>query len=320
MTETHALEHRIGAAPEAVFAALTTPAAMRRWLADQADVDLDAGRYEFWGATVPGSERGRQHLVAAEPGRMLRFGWTLAGLDTDVRIDLDADGGGCRLLLRHAGVRSREGAEASVRDWWHLALDNLASVLEGLGPGPRVDLTRPFGPDLRCDVEVEAAPEDVWRSLVEPAELERWIADRATVEPEVGGVYDFGWDHGPMRILELEPERRLAYSWRRPGDPDTVVTWELEGSGGRTRLTLVHSGFVDDRSKGGYDVGWAAFLASFKRMVELEGRWRPVQGVEPAPIAYVDHLDSAGMADWVTIRRSRPRAGRSCWPWRRSRR
>ncbi len=47
----------------------------------------------------------------------------------------------------------------------------------------------------------------------------------------------------------------------------------------------MHSGFVDDRSKGGYDVGWAAFLASFKRMLELEGRWRPVQSVEPAPIA-----------------------------------
>ena len=44
---------------------------------------------------------------------------------------------------------------------------------------------------------------------------------------------------------------------------------------------LVHSGFVDARSAGGYEVGWSAFLASFKRMHELEGRWRPVQTVEP---------------------------------------
>ncbi len=51
------------------------------------------------------------------------------------------------------------------------------------------------------------------------------------------------------------------------------------GLGRRTHLTLVHSAFVDARSAGGYEVGW--FLASFKRMHEIEGRWRPVQTVEP---------------------------------------
>ena len=284
-TETHALEHLIAARPDAVYAALTTPAEMRAWLADDADVDLAAGRYEFWGPTVPGTARGRQRLVQADAGRRLRFAWRLAGTDTDVGIALELDGAeGCRVTLTHAGVRPREGAEPSVRDWWYLALDNLASLVEGRGLAPRVDLTVVPGADVRCEIDIEAEPAEVWRTLVEPAQLDRWIADRASVEPEVGGAYDFGWDHGPMRILELDPERRLAYSWRRPGDPDTVVTWELEGSGGRTHLTLVHSGFVDARSAGGYQVGWSAFLASFKRMHEIEGRWRPVQTVEPVSL------------------------------------
>jgi uncharacterized protein YndB with AHSA1/START domain len=265
-----------------VYAALTTPARMRAWLADGADADPAAGRYEFWGPTVPGGERGRQRLVTAEEGRLLRFRWQLHDRDTDVRIDLAPAGEtACAVTLTHTGVRPREDAEPSVRDWWHLTLDNLASDVEGRGLAPRVDLTRAPGASVRCTVEIEAATEAVWRTLGEPTELDRWIAERATVEPHVGGVYDFGWDHGPMRILALEPQRRLAYSWRRPGDPDTVVTWELEGSGGRTRLVLVHSGFVDTRSAGGYEVGWSAFLASFKRMHELEGRWRPVQTVEP---------------------------------------
>jgi uncharacterized protein YndB with AHSA1/START domain len=281
-TETHALRHRIEAPPEQVYAALVAPARMRAWLADEADSDPAAGRYEFWGPTVPGRERGRQRLVAAEAGRLLRFGWQLHDRDTDVRIDLAPAGeGACDVTLTHAGVRPREGAEASVRDWWHLTLDNLASHVEGRGLAPRVDLTGTPGANVRCAVEIEAGTQAVWRTLIEPAQLERWIADRATVEPQVGGAYDFGWDHGPMRILELEPDRRLAYSWRRPGEPDTVVTWELEGSGGHTRLVLVHSGFADARSARGYEVGWAAFLASFKRMHELEGRWRPVQAVEP---------------------------------------
>jgi len=282
-TMTYALEHRIGATPDDVFAALVVPAEMREWLSDDADVDLDAGRYEFWGPTVPGGDRGRQHLVSADAGHVLRFGWRLDGRDTDVRIVLEGDDGSCRLTLTHTGVRPREGAEASVRDWWHLCLDNLASLVEGRGLAPRVDLTRAPGATVGGTVEIDAAPADVWRSLIEPAELDRWIAGHATVEPRVGGVYDFGWDHGPMRILELDRERRLSYSWRRRGDPDTVVTWELEGSEGHTRLTLVHSGFTEPRSAGGYDVGWAAFLASFKRMQELEGRWRPVQSVEPVP-------------------------------------
>jgi uncharacterized protein YndB with AHSA1/START domain len=281
-TETHALRHRIEAPPAQVYAALTTPARMRAWLADGADADPAAGRYEFWGPTVPGGERGRQRLVTAEEGRLLRFRWQLHDRDTDVRIDLAPAGEtACAVTLTHTGVRPREEAEPSVRDWWHLTLDNLASHVEGRGLAPRVDLTVAPGVSVRGTVDIEAGPEAVWRSLVEPAQLERWIADRATVEPHVGGVHDFAWDHGPMRILTLEPQRRLAYSWRRPGDPDTVVTWELEGSGGQTRLTVVHSGFVDARSAGGYEVGWAAFLASFKRMHELQGRWRPVQTVEP---------------------------------------
>ena len=280
-TETHALRHRIEAPPAQVYAALTTPARMRAWLADGADADPAAGRYEFWGPTVPGGERGRQRLVTAEDGRLLHYRWQLHDRDTDVRIDLAPAGEtACAVTLTHTGVRPREDAEPSVRDWWHLTLDNLASDVEGRGLAPRVDLTRAPGASVRCTVEIEAGTEAVWRTLVEPAQLDRWIAERATVEPHVGGAYDFGWDHGPMRILALEPQRRLAYSWRRPGDPDTVVTWELDGSGGHTRLTLVHSGFVDARSAGGYEVGWSAFLASFKRMHELDGRWRPVQTVE----------------------------------------
>jgi uncharacterized protein YndB with AHSA1/START domain len=282
MTETHVLRHRINARPDAVYAALTVPTVLRGWLADDVDVALDSGRYEFWGATVPGAERSRQRLIQAEAGRMLRFAWLLDGVETDVRIDLAPDGAGATAVtLVHAGVRPREDAALSVRDWWYLALDNLASVAEGRVTAPRPDLTRPPGGEARGEVEIEAEPAEVWRTLVEPVELDRWIAEHAMVEPEVGGTYSFGWDHGPVRILELDPGRRLAYTWHRDGDPDTVVTWELEGSEGRTRLTLVHSGFTDPRSAGGYEVGWAAFLASFKRMHEAGDGWRPVQSGEP---------------------------------------
>jgi uncharacterized protein YndB with AHSA1/START domain len=49
-----------------------------------------------------------------------------------------------------------------------------------------------------------------------------------------------------------------------------LVTWELEGSGGTTRLTVVHSGFDDDddpRDVGAWG-GWMHGLAQLKRLLE----------------------------------------------------
>ena len=57
----------------------------------------------------------------------------------------------------------------------------------------------------------------------------------------------------------------------------TVVRWELDGSQGRTHLTIVHSGFGADRRTEGYQLGWMEFLASLKRMHEVGPAWAPVK-------------------------------------------
>jgi uncharacterized protein YndB with AHSA1/START domain len=40
------------------------------------------------------------------------------------------------------------------------------------------------------------------------------------------GAFDFGWGGGgPVKILDLDPDRELAYSWHYPPDePETVVS------------------------------------------------------------------------------------------------
>jgi uncharacterized protein YndB with AHSA1/START domain len=64
MTEqTYTLQVTIGAPPEAVYTALTSPAALQRWLAERAEVALDSGVFEFWGRYTLGGERGRQALT-----------------------------------------------------------------------------------------------------------------------------------------------------------------------------------------------------------------------------------------------------------------
>jgi uncharacterized protein YndB with AHSA1/START domain len=285
-TQKYTLRVSIGAAPETVYAALTDAAALRAWLAEHAEVSVDHGVFEFWGRFTPEGERGRQRLLAADPGRALGFSWQLQGAETEVGITLGPGDGGTLLTLTHSGVVPRASGDSYwVRDLLMLSLANLASYCEGRGIGPRCDFTAFSDTEARASVEIAAPPTEVWASLIEPAQLNRWIAERAEVEPEVGGRYDFGWDHGPVKILELEPGKVLAYSWRHSwedaqGPDSTVVRWELEGSQGHTHLTIVHSGFGGTgRRAEGYQLGWMEFLASLKRMHETGAGWRPVEQV-----------------------------------------
>jgi len=288
-TTTYTLRTSIGAPPEAVYAALTDAAALEAWLAEHAEVSVDRGIFEFWGRFTPEGERGRQRLLGTEPGQRVRFSWTLEGAETGVDITLEPQDGGTQLTLTHSNVAARASGDSYwVRDLLMLSLANLASYCEGRGIGPRCDFTAFSGTEARASVEIGAPASEVFASLIEPAQLNRWIADHAEVEPEVGGRYDFGWDHGPVKILELEPDKVLAYSWRHSwpdadGPDATVVRWELDGSQGHTHLTIVHSGFGGtDRKTEGYQVGWMEFLASLKRMHEVGAGWRPVEQVAAA--------------------------------------
>jgi uncharacterized protein YndB with AHSA1/START domain len=286
--QTYTLRVPVGAPPEVVYAALTDPGALETWLAEHAEVSLADGRFGFWGRYTPEGERGRQRLLAAEPDRLLRFSWLLQGAETEVSIALESHRGGTAVSLTHSGVPPRaSGEDYWVRDLLMLSLANLASYCEGHGIGPRCDFTAMRENEARAAVDIAASPAEVFASLIEPAQLDRWIADHAEVEPRVGGRYDFGWDHGPVRILELEPDQALAYSWRHSWEDDhgpdsTVVRWELQGSQGHTHLTIVHSGFGPGRRPDGYQLGWMEFLASLKRMHEAGVAWQPVRQVPAA--------------------------------------
>ena len=135
---------------------------------------------------------------------------------------------------------------------------------------------------MRLDIDIDAAPEAVFETLIDPEKLKRYISGEPTVEPEVGGKYDFGWDDGgPVKVLELVANEKLSYQWEYEHEPETVVTWTLEGSGGKTRLTLVHSGFAAKRDMGDYHIGWMHFLNRIKFLTELGDAWQKVEVSSP---------------------------------------
>jgi len=274
MTQTADLQRirarvEIGAPPERVHRALTDE--LERWLADAAAVDLSAGRYDFWGPHVfeaPDRDAGRHPLLGHDPGRLLRFGWRVRGADTEVAIALEPAGAGTRVEVTQAGVPQRAEGAASIDDLWKVTLENLRRWCERGEAPVRVDFSRlPVG-EARSGITIEAPPEAVFENLVDPARVSEWCGAQAEVEPAVGGRYSFGWERGgPVEILDLDAPHRLAYTWAYPPEPETVVTWELEGSGGRTRLTIMHTGF-GDRNVADYECGWTGFLVTIRNQVE----------------------------------------------------
>ncbi len=129
------------------------------------------------------------------------------------------------------------------------------------------------------------SPERVWRALTDPRELGAWLMPN-DFAPTVGHKFQFnigpqwGW-RGIVdcEVLEIDPPRRLAYSWQ--GDPKqrgTTVTWTLTPTpDGGTRLKLEHTGFrglggaVLKRMLGG---GWKKKLRTLLLAV-LDGRTVP---------------------------------------------
>jgi uncharacterized protein YndB with AHSA1/START domain len=278
------LRVRIDAPADTVFKALTDADTLTDWMAESAEVSLEDGderRYEFWGRYAPQGDRPRQQLLDTDP---LRFTWTFDDAEpSTVEISLTpGDGDGDTVVtVTHTGIPKSGSADPTALScFWYVSLANLAAQCEGLPTMPPFDFSVPASGDALVRTVIDVPADEVFACLLDPAQVDKWTLGKAVIEPVVGGRYDFGWDHGPAEIVELEPDKVLAYSWRNPAGSqaaDTVVRWSLRGSRGSTYLTLLHSGFDDDQLAEQYRQGWPGFLVEIKRILELGERWEPLK-------------------------------------------
>jgi len=117
----------------------------------------------------------------------------------------------------------------------------------------------------------------VWKAITDPTELAMWFGDEAELDLRVGGEGAMTWEkHGryEMRIEELEPPRRIVWSWVGKGgvafdDAETTrVEWELtEREHGGTTLYLRESGFLTDSGRQQNDVGWDEELGELTKLL-----------------------------------------------------
>jgi uncharacterized protein YndB with AHSA1/START domain len=128
-----------------------------------------------------------------------------------------------------------------------------------------VDETTPSARDtIAFDFDLRHPPEKVWRALTDPELLAQWLLPVIGFRLEPGAAFTFktqaypGWDGTvSCRMLEVEPQRKLAYAWTVPF-LDTVVTFTLTPTDAGTRLSIVQSGFKPEqkRESGGARYGW----------------------------------------------------------------
>ena len=276
MTDVMTLRARVRARLDEVHRALTDATELRTWLAEHAEVALP-DRYAFWGPSVPEGDAPRQHPLHVDE-RTVRFGWQLDGQDTTAEIGLadDRELGTTVIVLSQshlpswADMMAEVGSLGVLHTYWSLSIANLVDHLEGRPLTPRADFTVP---SQHAAVEIAARPERVWTALTDSDAHSRWFGARIGVEPWLGGRFAMGGfaaDPEPGTLTEFEPGRRMTISWG-----DEAFTWELAGSGGRTRLSLTQSGFDPTRPPHGSWMGWLAGVAELRRFCELDG-WAPI--------------------------------------------
>jgi uncharacterized protein YndB with AHSA1/START domain len=129
-----------------------------------------------------------------------------------------------------------------------------------------------IGPDaVEIARRLSAPIDEVFRWWTEPERLQEWMSPVGTVEAEVdlrvGGHIRIVMRGDGMVIehqgtfLEIEPPRRLVFTWMSPytGPQPSVVTVELEPDGGATRLRLVHQQ-LPEAATSSHHGGWSAML------------------------------------------------------------
>jgi uncharacterized protein YndB with AHSA1/START domain len=126
---------------------------------------------------------------------------------------------------------------------------------------------------MKFEIELEKTypqPIDkVWRALTDREALGSWLM-KTDFAPEAGRAFQMWCEDGEggterylCEVLELEPPRRMVWSWTvesRQGEDRTRVEFRLEERPGGTRLTIRHTGDRDTETVERYRGGWPGKL------------------------------------------------------------
>lgn len=112
-------------------------------------------------------------------------------------------------------------------------------------------------------------PEKLWRALTQPHLLKEWLM-QTDFAPALGHKFRFTGDWGAVdcRVEEIDPQRRLSYSWDAMG-LESTVTWTLTPTAAGTQLRMEQTGFRPDQNHAyqGARMGWQNFFDQLENLL-----------------------------------------------------
>jgi uncharacterized protein YndB with AHSA1/START domain len=119
-------------------------------------------------------------------------------------------------------------------------------------------------------IDTDAPPSRAWATLTEPRLVAEWFT---AVSPlgRVGDSYRIDFGDGSVVtgvVTEVEPGRRLAYTWMwvdaEPHE-ETLVAWSVDRrDGGGSSIRLVHDGWgeagLDEAARDDHEGYWTGYL------------------------------------------------------------
>ncbi len=117
--------------------------------------------------------------------------------------------------------------------------------------------------------EIAFPPEKIWRALTQPRLIQEWLMknDFKPV-PDHRFKLSAEWGSVDCRVLEIEPNRTLSYTWDAYG-LESTVTWTLTPVGSGTHLRMEQAGFRPDQEQAyqGAKFGWQRFFENLEQVL-----------------------------------------------------
>ncbi len=162
--------------------------------------------------------------------------------------------------------------------------------------------------------KLQANHQSIWKALTNKDQMREWYFELKEFRPEMG--FEFSFMAGPpgksykhiCKITRLEPERKIAYSWKYEGyEGDSELQFELfPESETSTRLKLTHSGldsFPDsnpDLRPGNFAEGWNQIIQSLAEFVEADLFTKSIELPIPASQVWQILTEPMHVAEWAS--------------------
>jgi uncharacterized protein YndB with AHSA1/START domain len=131
---------------------------------------------------------------------------------------------------------------------------------------------------------IAAPPARVWEGLTTPAFTRQYFhATRIESDWIAGSRVEFRYDDGTLvvegEVLEVDPPRRLSYTWHvlydraMSEEPFSRVTFDIEPLAGGSRLRVTHDRFAGDSAV--YEQvrrGWEGIIEGLRSVLEAESQ------------------------------------------------